>query len=96
LVNKIKNRFADKEATLEDRIPMVIMEIKTCLLKEANQLLTFNGEMGTCKTPETDLIPCSKDAVQILREANIAAENSIRDRFPSIPDTHPQRLGIKF
>ena len=95
MVNKIEKIFTDKEEPLEDIIPLVIMEIKTSLLNEANQLFNFNEDIGTCNVSETEAVTCSEEALKIMKEANLAAENSLRDRFPSIPETHPQRLGIK-
>ena len=76
-------------------MPLVLMAIETSLLTEANQLLKFNEDVGTCTVAKAEAVPCSEEALQIMEEANLAAENALRDRFPSIPETHPQRLGIK-
>ena len=75
-------------------MPLVIMEIETRLLTEANQLFNFNEEIGTCNVAEARVVTCSEEALQIMEEANLATNNALRDRFPSVPETH-QRLGIK-
>ena len=94
LINKIKKIFTDKE-TLEDIIPLVIMEIKTSLLTEANQLCQFNADIGTCTVAEAEAVTCSEEALAVLKEAKRAATNALRERFPSVPEAHPQRVGIK-
>ena len=55
-------------------------------LTEVNQLLDKNlKEMGTTTTQTTKGITCSEEAMKILEEANFAAEQSIREKFPKIP-----------
>ncbi len=55
-------------------------------LNEVNKLLVKNlKEMGTTTTQYMEPITCNADAKKILEEANIAAEQSIRQRFPNIP-----------
>lgn len=55
-------------------------------LTEVNQILDKNmKEMGTSTTHPTQGITCSEEAMKILEEANFAAEQSIREKFPNIP-----------
>jgi len=55
-------------------------------LTEVNQILDKNlKEMGTTTTQHTQGITCSDAAMKILEEANFAAEQSIREKFPNIP-----------
>jgi division protein CdvB (Snf7/Vps24/ESCRT-III family) len=56
-------------------------------LNEVNQILVGNlREMGTTTTQYAEPITCGEDAKKILDEANLAAEQSIRERFPNIPE----------
>jgi len=56
-------------------------------LNEVNQILDKNlREMGTATTQHTQGITCSDEAMKILEEANFAAEQSIREKFPNIPE----------
>ncbi len=56
-------------------------------LMEANQLLDKNlKDMGTTTVQHTPGITCSEEAMKILEEANFAAEQSIREKFPNIPE----------
>jgi division protein CdvB (Snf7/Vps24/ESCRT-III family) len=56
-------------------------------LTEVNQLLDENlKSMGTTTVQVTPRITCGEDAMKILEEANLAAEQSIREKFPNIPE----------
>jgi len=56
-------------------------------LNEVNQILVKNlREMGTTTTQYMEPITCSNEAKKILEEANFAAEQSIREKFPNIPE----------
>lgn len=56
-------------------------------LTEVNQLLDKNlKDMGTTTVQVTPRITCGEDAMKILEEANLAAEQSIREKFPNIPE----------
>lgn len=56
-------------------------------LTEANQLLDKNlKDMGTSTVNHTPVITCSEEAMKILEEANFAAEQNIREKFPNIPE----------
>ena len=56
-------------------------------LTDVNQLLDKNlKDMGTTTVQVTPGITCSEDAMKILEEANLAAEQSIREKFPNIPE----------
>jgi len=56
-------------------------------LTEVNQILDQNlKEMGTTTVQHTRGVTCSEEAMKILEEANIAAEQSIREKFPNIPE----------
>lgn len=56
-------------------------------LTEVNQILDKNlKEMGTTTVQHTRGITCSEEAMKILEEANFAAEQSIREKFPKIPE----------
>ena len=56
-------------------------------LTEVNMLLDKNlKEMGTTTVQPTHGIICSEEAMKILEEANFAAEQSIREKFPDIPE----------
>lgn len=55
-------------------------------LTEVNQILDKNiKEMGTTTAHHTQGITCSEEAMKIIEEANFAAEQSIREKFPDIP-----------
>ena len=94
LTNKKKELFTDLEGPLEDRISLVMMEIATSLLTEADQLVQFNAEIGTCALAEAGAGTHSEEAGAILEEAEQAATRALRERFPSVPETLPHRLGI--
>jgi division protein CdvB (Snf7/Vps24/ESCRT-III family) len=58
-------------------------------LNEANSILSrCLANMGT-STPTVNAQPvvCGEEALKVLEEANLAAEKTIRERFPQIPDT---------
>lgn len=55
-------------------------------LAEVNQILARNLEdMGTSTTHYVEPVSCNEEATKVLEEANLAAETSIRERFPTIP-----------
>ena len=57
-------------------------------LTEANQILDKCMEsMGTSQMGETKQILCSEDTMKVLKEADTAAENVLREKFPKIPET---------
>jgi hypothetical protein len=92
LVKKIKRIFAKKEPT-EDIIPQVLMEVETSLIAEANQILNnFMEDMGTSNSAEAIEVKCSEEALKVMKEVNLASENVLREKFPSVPETNPQKL----
>lgn len=95
LGNNIKKIFTEKEEPLQELLPWVIMELGNSLLTEADQILKFNKDIGTCNVAKAEAVTCSEEALDIMKEANLAAEKALRDRFPSIQETRTQRLGIK-
>jgi len=70
------------------------MEIENSLITEANQILNnFMEDMGTSRPTEAIEIKCSEEALKVMKEANQASENSLREKFPSIiTETSPAKL----
>jgi division protein CdvB (Snf7/Vps24/ESCRT-III family) len=57
-------------------------------LNEANQILSNSlNDMGTSTVNNIKPITYSQEALKVLEEANIAAEDTIRKKFPKIPVT---------
>lgn len=57
-------------------------------LNEANNILSkCLANMGTSTTSNVQPVVCSEEAQKVLKEANFAAEKTIRERFPEIPET---------
>lgn len=55
-------------------------------LNEANKVLNkCLTKMGTSTIKNVNTVMCNEDAVKVLEEANLAAEKTIRERFPEIP-----------
>jgi len=62
-------------------------------LTEANQILgKCMSSLGTSNVSEAGEMICGEEAVKVLKEADLAAENVLRDKFPKIPETFPQKL----
>lgn len=58
-------------------------------LNEANSILSkCLTNMGTsAASGNAPNIVCGEEAMKVLEEANVAAENTIREKFPKIPET---------
>ncbi|MFH0749244.1 MAG: hypothetical protein V1915_04950 [Candidatus Bathyarchaeota archaeon] len=57
-------------------------------LTEANQILgKCMDNMGTSNVPESSEVLMGQDALKVMKEADQAAENVLREKFPSIPNT---------
>ena len=64
-------------------------------LTEANQILgQCMTNMGTSNLVGERDVVCGEEALKVLKEADIAAENVLRERFPTIPETNPQKLRV--
>lgn len=62
-------------------------------LNEANQILNKCFEnMGTNAIRAVNPMVYGEGAKKVLEEAEMVAEETIRERFPAIPETKPQRL----
>jgi len=62
-------------------------------LTEANQILDkCMNSMGTSTVTERPEMKCGEDAMKIMLEADLAAENILREKFPKIPETDSLKL----
>jgi division protein CdvB (Snf7/Vps24/ESCRT-III family) len=62
-------------------------------LNEANKILiTSLTKMGTSTVSGVKPLMYSEDAEKVLDEAKLAAEETIRERFPKIPETLRERM----
>jgi division protein CdvB (Snf7/Vps24/ESCRT-III family) len=62
-------------------------------LNEANKILVNSlVKMGTSSVGGVKPLVYSEDAEKVLDEAKIAAEETIRERFPKIPETLRERM----
>ena len=62
-------------------------------LTEANDILgKCMSNMGTSNVGEATDLMCGEEALKVLKEADLAAENVLRERFPTIPETNQQKL----
>ncbi|MFX1266178.1 MAG: Snf7 family protein [Promethearchaeota archaeon] len=61
-------------------------------LTEANQILGKCMEsMGTSQITQMRETVYTEETLKILKEADLVAENVLREKFPKIPETDPQR-----
>ena len=61
-------------------------------LTEANQILGKCMEsMGTSQISQTRETVYTEETLRVLKEADLVAENVLREKFPKIPETDPQR-----
>lgn len=62
-------------------------------LTEANQILgKCMNSMGTSTIADVKDVVCNEEALKVMKEADLAAENVLRDKFPTIPETRQQKL----
>ena len=61
-------------------------------LTEANQILGKCMEsMGTSQIRQVRETVYSEETLKVLKEADLVAENVLREKFPKIPETDPRR-----
>jgi division protein CdvB (Snf7/Vps24/ESCRT-III family) len=75
---------------LEGKLP----QISTGIGDVEDSLANITMEIGEAVNSETPTIPTSDDSARILKEADLTAEQKIKEKFPEIPQIYndPARL----
>jgi division protein CdvB (Snf7/Vps24/ESCRT-III family) len=86
----VKGILGTVREELEGKLP----QISTGLGDIEDSLANLTQEIGEAVESETTTIPTSDDSARILKEADLTAEQKIKEKFPEIPQIYndPARL----
>jgi len=90
-VSPVIDVIKETRSRLADIVPNVANN-----LNEANEILVkCLAKMGTSTTNVVKPLMNSEEAVKVLEEAKFAAEKTIRERFPNIPETLKEKVSAE-
>ena len=86
----VKGILGTVREELEGKLP----EISTRLADVEDSLANLTMEIGEAVEAESTTIPANDDSARILKEADITAEQKMKEKFPEIPQIYndPTRL----
>ena len=89
-MSAVKGIIGNVREELEGKLP----QISTSLADVEDSLANLTIEVGQAVDSEASSVPASDESARILKEADLMAEQKMREKFPEMPQIHndPPRL----